>query len=107
VPDGADDDAALVERRPGGGLDAVEVEEVERFVQVFDHVVEHGVEREDVLAVERRHVLRVEQLDDVASDVVALVLDVLDVRLPDGRVRILGETPLDQALPRARWLPPW
>ena len=48
----------------------------------------------DVLAVERRNVLRVQQLDDLVGDAVAGVLDFLDFGLRHRRVRILPEADL-------------
>ena len=50
----------------------------------------------DVLAVERRDVLRVQELDQVARDRVALVLSRLHLSLDDRRVRVLAEAPFDQ-----------
>src|SRR4029453_15741815 len=61
---------------------------------VVDDVVDGGCEREDVLAVERCHVLRVQELDEVARDPVAFVLDCLDVRLRDRGVRKFAEADL-------------
>ena len=55
-------------------LDAVEAEEVGDLLGVVDDVVERRGEREDVLAVDRRHERRVEALDDVVRDPVALLL---------------------------------
>ena len=43
-----------------GHLDAVEAEQVGRLLEVVDDVVDLGRELVDVLAVERRQVLRVE-----------------------------------------------
>ena len=51
----------------------------------------------DVVAVERRQVLRVEQGDELACDRVALRLLRLDLLLRDPRVRVLAEAPLDEA----------
>ena len=50
--------------------------------------------RVDVLAVERRDVLRVQQLDDLARDSVALVLARLDLALAHLAVRNLLEAAL-------------
>jgi hypothetical protein len=92
--DRADEDVALLERVAGRLLDAVEPEQVARLLDVVDDVVERGREFVDVRAVERGDVLRVEQLDQVVRDRVAGRLAGLDVRLGDGRVRILAETQL-------------
>ena len=53
------------------GLDPVEPEQVADLLDVVDDVVELGRELVDVLAVERRHVLRVEERDQLACDLVA------------------------------------
>ena len=66
----------LVHRR----LDLVQAEVVGDLLGVVDDVVERRGEREDVLAVDRRHERVVEPIDDVVRDPVALVLAVEDLR---------------------------
>ena len=85
---------ALLDRLAGRRLDAVELEQVGRLLDVVDDVVDRRRELEDVLAVERRHVLGVQELDEVARDPVALVLGRLHVRLGDRGVRELAEARL-------------
>jgi hypothetical protein len=65
----------LVHRR----LDAVQAHEIRDFLDVVHDVVELGRERVDVLAVDRRDEGRVETLDDVVGDPVALLLGLEDV----------------------------
>ena len=60
----------LVHRR----LDAVQREVVGDLLDEVDDVVQRGGEVEDVLALDRRHERRVEALDDVVRDPVALLL---------------------------------
>ena len=72
----------LVHRR----LDAVEAEEVGDLLGEVQDVVEARRQREDVLAVDRRDERRVELVDDVVGDPVALLLGEQD--LP-GQVRPL------------------
>ena len=55
-------------------LDPVQREEVRDLLDEVDDVVHAGREREDVLAVDRRDERRVEALDDVVRDAVALLL---------------------------------
>ena len=93
----ADEDPALLDRLPRRRLDAVELEQAGGLVHVVDDVVDRGRKLVDVLAVERRDVLRVQELDQVACDRVTLVLGFLHVRLGDRRVGILPEAPLDEA----------
>src|SRR3954447_22276409 len=57
-----------------GRLDAVELEVVRDLLDVVDDVVERRGEVEDVLALDRGHERRVEALDDVVRDPVALLL---------------------------------
>ena len=105
---GGHEDGALVQSRFRGRLHAVELEQVARLVDVVDDVVDCGGKRVDVLAVERRHILRVEELDDVVRDLVAGMLDSLQVSLGDRSVGVLPEADLrlpgcfQGVLPRAR-----
>ena len=92
---GADEDAALLDRLARRRLDAVELEQVGGLVHVVDDVVDARGELVDVLAVERGDVLRVQELDQVVRDRVALVLGLLHVRVRDRRVGILPEALLD------------
>ena len=57
----------------------VEAHEVRDLLDVVDDVVHLGRERVDVLAVDRRDEGRVEPLDDVVGDPVALLLGLEDV----------------------------
>ena len=68
-------------------LDLIEPDDRRRRVDRVHHVVERPGQRVDVLAVERRDEGAVQALDDLVGQVVALVLDLLDlVRLvPDRR----------------------
>src|SRR5919198_1525072 len=92
--DRGDQDPTLLDRLLGCRFDAVEFEEVGGLVDVVDDVVDRGRELVDVLAVERGHLLRVQEVDDVVRDAVARVLDLVDVRLRDRRVRVLAEANL-------------
>ena len=56
-----DEDPALLDGVPRRRLDPVELEQVADLLDVVDDVVELGRELVDVLAVERRHVLRVQE----------------------------------------------
>ena len=94
---GADDDRALLHGVARGKLDAVQAEEIRGLLQVVDHVVDLGRELEDVLAVEGRDVLRVEERDQLARDCVAVRLLCLHLLLRDARVRMLAEAALDEA----------
>ena len=89
--DRLDEDAALLDGVPRRRLDAVELEQVADLLDVVDDVVELGRELVDVLAVERRHVLRVQQRDQLARDLVAGRLGRLHVRLGDRGVGVLAE----------------
>ncbi len=101
------EDARLLDGLAGRRLDAVELEQVGRLLDVVDDVVDRSREREDVLAVERRDVLGVQEPDEVARDPVALVLGRLHVGLRDRRVRELAEAGLRfLAPPRGRWRRP-
>ncbi len=80
----------------GRHLDAVEAEQVGCLFEVVDHVVDLGRELVDVLAVERRQVLRVEQDDEVAGDRVACRLGRLHLLLGDAGVRMLAKAALDE-----------
>ena len=60
----------LIHRR----LDPVEPEEVGDLLDEVDDVIQRRREGDDVLAVERRHERRVQPLDDVVGDAVALLL---------------------------------
>jgi hypothetical protein len=92
--DRAHEDPALLDRRGRSRFDPVEVEEVGRLVDVVDDIVQRGGEREDVFPVERGDVLGIEELDQIARDPVAFVLDRFHVRLSHGRVRVLPEARL-------------
>src|SRR5262245_48573879 len=71
--------------RPAGGrrfLDAVHHQPLGGGLDVIEHVVQTRGQVVDVLAVDRRDEGRIELLDDLVGDLVALVLDFLDrVRL--------------------------
>ena len=69
--DRLDDDLALLDGVAGRHLDAVEPEQVRGLLEVVDDVVDLGGQLVDVLAVERRQILGVEQRDQVAGDRVA------------------------------------
>ena len=58
-----------------------------RFVDRIHHVVERAGQRVDVFAIERGHERAVQALDDLVGQVVALVLDLLDLVcfVPDRR----------------------
>ena len=92
----ADDDRALLHGVARGQLDPVEAEEVGGLLQVVDDVVDLGRELEDVLAVEGRDVLRVEERDQLARDRVAVRLLRLHLLLRDARVRMFAEASLDE-----------
>ena len=92
----ADDDRALLDRVARRHLDAVQAEQVGRLLEVVDDVVDLGRELVDVLAVEGRQVLRVEQGDQVARDLVALRLIRLHLLLRDAGVRVLAKAALDE-----------
>src|SRR3954471_9567921 len=82
----------LVHRR----LDPVELEVVRDLLDVVDDVVERRSEVEDVLALDRRDERRVEALDDVVRDPVALLLADHDLA---GELPVVGpavERPLQQ-----------
>jgi uncharacterized protein YjeT (DUF2065 family) len=95
VLDGCDEDAALLDRLPSRRLDAVELEQVRRLFDVVDDVVERGGERVDVLPVERRDVLRVQQLDQLVRQAVALVLEGFYLVMANGAARKVAEALLD------------
>ena len=63
--------------------DFVEPEQVGGVLDVVDDVVDRLGELVDVLAVERGDVLGVQELDDLPGQVVAVVLELLDVGLAD------------------------
>ena len=92
-----DDDRALLDGMARRHLDAVEAEQVGGLLEVVDDVVDLGRELVDVLAVERRQVLRVEQDDEIAGDAVARRLGRLHLLLRDAGVRMLAEAALDEA----------
>src|SRR6266508_4236959 len=105
------EDPALLEGLLGRRFDPVQVEEFARLLDVVDDVVGGCRELVDVLAVERRHVLRVQQLDDVAGDAVPGVLDFLEFGLSHRRVRMLPEADLRllrgfESIRSRRWLRP-
>ena len=77
---GGDEELALANGLRRRRLDLVDAEQLGGLVDVVDDVVDRGREPVDVLAVERRDVLRVQELDDLARDAVALVLELLDLR---------------------------
>ena len=88
----------LVHRR----LDPVEPEVVRDLLDVVDDVVERRGEVEDVLALDRRDERRVEALDDVVRDPVALLLADHDLA---GELPVVGpavEHPLEQRRRPAR-----
>src|SRR5439155_5551916 len=93
-----DEQTALLERVLRRPLDAVEAEELARVLDRVDHVVDRTGEREEVVAVEGRDVLRVDQADQFARHAVALVLELLDLVLAHRGARELAET--DLRLPR-------
>ena len=103
-----DEHPALLESGVEPRLDLVQAEEVRGLVHVVDDVIDHLRQVVDVLAVEGSDVLRVEQLERLAGELVATGLERLDVRLPHGVLRKLGEAALDeprgleQVLARAR-----
>ena len=74
----AQDDLGLLTRMAGNLLDAVRVEVVGGVVDEVADVVERHGQPVDVVAVEGRHERPVEQADDLACDVVSLVLVRLD-----------------------------
>src|SRR4051794_21909385 len=82
----------LVHRR----LDPVQRQEVRRLLDEVDDVVERRRQRVDVLAVDRRHERRVQALDDVVRDPVALLLADHDLARERGVVGPLLEHPLEQ-----------
>ena len=97
VLDGGDEDAALLERLLRRRLHAVELEQVAGLVDVVDDVVDRARQLVDVLAVERRDVLRVQELDQLVRQPIALVLPLLHILLRNIGVRELAEPLLDEA----------
>ena len=77
-------------------VDPVEAEQVGGLLELVDHVVDLDREHEDVVAVEGRQVLGVEELDEIARDPVALRLGGFDLLLGDARVRVLTEAAIDE-----------
>src|SRR3954447_1319753 len=77
-------------------LDPVEAEVVGDLLGVVDDVVQRGRQREDVLAVDRRHERLVQALDDVVRDPVALLLADQDVPGELGVVGPPGEHLVEQ-----------
>ena len=92
-----DEDPALLDGVLRGRLDPVEPEQVADLLDVVDDVVELGRELVDVLPVERRHVLGVQQRHQLERELIARGLDRLDVRLCDRGVRIFAEADLGAA----------
>src|SRR6188472_2614869 len=90
----SNEDPAVRERLALHRLDAVELEEVRRLLDVVDDVVDRRREPVDVLAVERRPVLRCQELAQVVRDRVAGVLELPDLGLRHRRVRKLTEPDL-------------
>ena len=78
-------------------LDLVEAEVVGGLLGEVDDVVERRRQREDVLAVDRRHERLVDPLDDVVRDPVAVLLADEDLADQVGLVGIVGEHLLEQA----------
>ena len=77
-------------------LDAVEAEQVGRLLEVVDDVVDLGRELVDVLAVEGREVLGVQEGDQLAGDRVPRGLHCLHLLLRDPGARMLAEATLDE-----------
>ena len=82
---------------PDQRLDAVEAEQVRCLLEVVDDIVDLGRELVDVLAVEWRQVLRVEELDQVARDLIARGFGRFDLILRHAGVGMLVEPPLDES----------
>ena len=77
-------------------LDPVEAEQVRGLLEVVDDVVDLGGQQVDVLTIERRQVLGVEQRDQIAGDRVSLGLGGLHLLLRHARVRVLLEAAIDE-----------
>ena len=98
----ADEDVGERQRLLHRRLDLVEAEEVGRLLDVVDDVVDLRREAVDVLAVERGHEGRVEALDDVVGDPVALLLGLEDLPVQAlGAVGPVLEHLLEQFRPSA------
>ena len=91
-----DDEPGLLDGVLRRQLDAVEAEQVGGLLELVDDVVDLDREHVDVVAVERRQVLRVEQLDEIVRDAVADGLRRLHLLLRDARVRVLTEAAVDE-----------
>src|SRR4029453_16447141 len=87
---------ALLERGVEPRLDLVQAEEVRCLVHVIDDVIDRLRQVVDVLPVEGSDVLRVEQLQGLAREIVAAGFERLDLRLAHGVLRKLGEAALDE-----------
>jgi hypothetical protein len=96
--------AALLDGLLHSRLDLVEAKEVGRVLDVIDEVVDHLREPVDVLPVEGRDVLGVEQGDDLPGQLVALVLELLHLLVVDARLRELTKALLGQARRRQQVL---
>ena len=72
------------------------LEQSRGLLEVVDDVVDLRRELIDVVTVEGRHVLRVQERDQLPRDHVAFGLLRLDLLLRDPRVRMLAESPLDE-----------
>src|SRR5437660_1456866 len=92
-----DQNPALIERLLHRRLNPVEVEQIRGLLDVVDDVVDGLRQVIDVLAVEGRHVLGVEELEDIGGQTVALVLELLDARMRHRDVWRLAEADLGQA----------
>ena len=86
-------------------LDPVEVEELGGVVHEVDRVVDGGGERVDVLAVDRRHVLRVQEPDQLPRQPIAFVLELLELVLADGGW--IAEASLDALRRASVFAPAW
>ena len=74
----------------------IDREDIYQLASALDDIVEAGRQREDVLAVDRRHERLVDPLDDVVRDPVAVLLADEDVADEIGLVRVVGQHLLEQ-----------
>ena len=92
----AHDHRALLDRVARRHLHPVQPEQVGRFLEVVDDVVDLGRQLVDVLAVEGRHVLGVQEGDQLPCERVTRGLDGLHLLLGHARVRMLAKATFDE-----------
>ena len=92
----AHDYRALLDRVARRHLHAVQAEQVGRLLEIVDDVVDLRRQLIDVLAVEGRYVLGVQEGDELPRESVSRRLDCLHLLLRHARVRVLAEATLDE-----------